>query len=111
MSPPHPDQAASEGIRATEAALTSASLAGSTTRKMLPFAAALSTVISPPRELTIPWQTERPRPLPVPAGFVVKKGSKIPPPSVPRVVRAATEGRPGRRTSADDCRSLRWLRR
>jgi hypothetical protein len=31
----------------------------------------------PPSPLMIPWQRERPSPVPLPMGLVVKKGSKI----------------------------------
>ena len=50
---------------------------GRRTRKTDPFPGADSTSISPPRPLTIPWQIERPSPVPTPTGFVVKNGSKI----------------------------------
>ncbi len=50
---------------------------GSRMRKVVPFPGSLSTVIEPLRDLMIPWQIERPRPVPTPSGLVVKNGSKM----------------------------------
>ena len=51
--------------------------AGRSTRNVEPFPGVDSTWISPPRPLTMPWQIERPSPVPTPTGFVVKNGSKM----------------------------------
>ena len=49
---------------------------GRVTRTVVPRPSSLSTVISPPRAVTRPWQMERPRPEPPPLDLVVTKGSK-----------------------------------
>ena len=43
----------------------------------MPRPGAVSTPIRPPCAVTMPWQIERPMPVPTPCGLVVKKGSKI----------------------------------
>ena len=45
--------------------------------KSLPLPSSLSTCIEPPCALTIPAQMDKPKPVPSPMAFVVKKGSKI----------------------------------
>ena len=49
--------------------------AGNATRKVEPTPTSLSTVSSPPSRARIPWQMDRPSPLPEPTGLVVKNGS------------------------------------
>ena len=50
---------------------------GNSTLNVAPRPRPLSTEISPPCSRTIPWTMERPRPVPTPAGLVVKNGSKM----------------------------------
>src|SRR4029077_2347355 len=45
--------------------------------KVVPFPTSLSTRIFPPCRSTMPRLTDRPRPVPSPSPFVVKKGSQI----------------------------------
>src|SRR5713226_6411872 len=64
------------------AGLGAAGAAGSVTRgkytlKVVPWPGSLYTQIHPPLCLTIPYTVASPRPVPLPAGLVVKKGSKI----------------------------------
>ncbi len=44
---------------------------------MVPWPTVLSTEICPPIPVTMPWQMDRPSPVPTPSGLVVKKGSKM----------------------------------
>src|SRR5450756_3046606 len=46
-------------------------------RKVDPLPTVLSTSITPPWALTMPWLTDSPSPVPLPTSFEVKKGSKI----------------------------------
>jgi hypothetical protein len=55
------------------------SATGSPMVKVEPAPGLLSTVSVPPSWVTMPWQMDRPSPVPVPSGLVVKKGSKMRP--------------------------------
>src|SRR3990172_2044964 len=49
---------------------------GSLTKKLVPSPGLVFTIIFPPWSSMMPWLTARPSPVPLPTGFVVKKGSK-----------------------------------
>ena len=53
------------------------SRAGRYTLTLVPWPGALETVTCPPACWTIPYTVDNPNPVPVPTGFVVKKGSKM----------------------------------
>ena len=46
-------------------------------RNVEPSPTLLSTSIAPPCALTMPWLTDKPRPVPLPTSFEVKNGSKM----------------------------------
>ena len=50
---------------------------GRETRTVVPTETVDSTAISPPSAVTMPWHIDRPRPVPISCGLVVKKGSKM----------------------------------
>ena len=52
-------------------------MVGSVTENVVPSPSALRTEMCPPREVTMPWQIDRPRPVPTPGALVVKNGSKM----------------------------------
>ena len=58
-----------------EVTVRSALSTGSLIQNVVPLSTTLSTVIVPPCSSTIPFTTVRPRPVPFPKSFVVKKGS------------------------------------
>ena len=56
-------------------AASAAAREGSATWNVVPWPGTLSTKMAPPCSCRIPKETERPRPVPRPIPFVVKKGS------------------------------------
>src|SRR5215472_13999387 len=62
---------------AAVAGAAAAAAAGKYTLNVVPLPTADRTVMTPPRELKVPWTTESPRPVPSPTSRVVKNGSKM----------------------------------
>ena len=62
---------------AASASVCSAGAAGNSREKTAPFPGSLVTLTSPPCSRTMPSTIASPRPVPTPAGLVVKNGSKI----------------------------------